>query len=90
MRPVGAKSRVPVVNAAVRIGAAHAGQKKKSFPCNQSRRAIFNARKKRARHRDAALRPDRKFNEREFSRQSKKDHAIKTRLFAPTGRRIVA
>jgi hypothetical protein len=46
--------------------------------------------KKRAHHQDTALRPDRKFNEREFSRQSKKDHAIKTRLFAPTGRRIVA
>jgi hypothetical protein len=75
---------------AVRIGAANAGQKQKSFPCNQSRRAIFNAAKKSSHHQDTALRPDRKFNESEFSKQAKKDHAIKTRLFAPTGRRIVA
>jgi hypothetical protein len=53
-------------------------------------KTFFEEVKNRTRHEDTALRPDRKFNEREFSRQSKKEHAIKTRLFAPTGRRIVA
>jgi hypothetical protein len=32
---------------------------KKSFPCNQSRRTIFNAGKNRSLHRETALRPDR-------------------------------